>query len=120
MSATAGSRSLTASYVLGSKLEQFPTDLRGRGHLFGEATGRMFSGVITPFILEPYTGSATFFFGWIAVLVAIGACIPLAFGKETVGQLELVTEAMNRPLPNPRFSVRSLVCPGLSGRGWGA
>ncbi|HUB44020.1 MAG TPA: MFS transporter [Acetobacteraceae bacterium] len=72
--------------------EQFPTALRGRGHFFGEATGRIFSGVITPFVLEPHTGSAVFFFGWIAVVVAIGACIPLAFGKETVGQLELVTE----------------------------
>jgi MFS family permease len=73
--------------------EQFPTALRGRGHFFGEAAGRIFSGVITPFILEPHTGSAVFFFGWIAVVVAVGACIPLMFGKETVGQLELVTEA---------------------------
>ncbi len=73
--------------------EQFPTALRGRGHFFGEAAGRIFSGVITPFVLEPRTGSAVFFFGWIAVVVAIGACIPLVFGKETVGQLELVTES---------------------------
>ena len=73
--------------------EQFPTALRGRGHFFGEATGRIFSGVLTPFVLEPYTGSAIIFFGWIAVVVAVGACIPLAFGKETVGQLEVVTEA---------------------------
>jgi len=73
--------------------EQFPTALRGRGHFFGEAAGRIFSGVITPFILEPRTGSAVFFFGWIAVVVGIGACIPLLFGRETVGQLELVTEA---------------------------
>ncbi|HTW72078.1 MAG TPA: MFS transporter [Acetobacteraceae bacterium] len=73
--------------------EQFPTALRGRGHFFDEATGRIFSGVITPFVLEPHTGSPAFFFGWIAVVVAIGACIPLAFGKETVGQLELVTES---------------------------
>jgi len=73
--------------------EQFPTALRGRGHFFGEAAGRIFSGVITPFVLEPRTGSPIFFFGWIAVVVAIGACIPMLFGKETVGQLELVTEA---------------------------
>jgi MFS family permease len=73
--------------------EQFPTALRGRGHFFGEATGRIFSGVLTPFVLEPYTGSAIIFFGWIAVVMAVGACIPLAFGKETVGQLEVVTEA---------------------------
>ncbi|HEY3849060.1 MAG TPA: MFS transporter [Acetobacteraceae bacterium] len=72
--------------------EQFPTALRGRGHFFGEATGRVFSGVLTPFLLEPYTGSATVFFGTIVAVMAVGACIPLLFGKETVGQLELVTE----------------------------
>ncbi len=72
--------------------EQFPTALRGRGHFFGEATGRIFSGVLTPFLLEPYTGSATIFFGTIAAIAAVGACVPLAFGRETVGQLELVTE----------------------------
>lgn len=77
--------------------EQFPTALRGRGHFFGEATGRVFSGVLTPFFLEPYTGSATVFFGTIAVVVAVGACIPLLFGKETVGQLELVTETSAEP-----------------------
>ena len=77
--------------------EQFPTALRGRGHFFGEATGRIFSGVITPFVVEPHTGSPVFFFGWIAVVVAIGACIPLAFGKETVGQLEVVTERAGEP-----------------------
>jgi MFS family permease len=72
--------------------EQFPTALRGRGHLFGEATGRIFSGVLAPFFLEPHTGSPTIFFGTIAVVVAAGACMPLPFGNETVGQLELVTE----------------------------
>jgi MFS family permease len=72
--------------------EQFPTALRGRGHFFGEATGRIFSGVLTPFLLEPYTGSATIFFGTIVVVMVIGASIPLLFGRETVGQLELVTE----------------------------
>jgi MFS family permease len=81
--------------------EQFPTALRGRGHFFGEATGRIFSGVLTPFVLEPYTGSAIIFFGWIAVVVAIGACIPLAFGKETVGQLEVVTEAHREVAAEP-------------------
>ncbi|HET6236162.1 MAG TPA: MFS transporter [Acetobacteraceae bacterium] len=83
--------------------EQFPTALRGRGHFFGEATGRIFSGVLTPFFLEPYTGSATIFFGTIAVVVAAGACIPLAFGKETVGQLELVTETSKEPVAEPAF-----------------
>ena len=71
--------------------EQFPTALRGRGHFFSEATGRLFSGVLTPFLLEPHTGSPTIFFGTIMVVVAVGACVPLLVGKETVGQLELVT-----------------------------
>ena len=77
--------------------EQFPTALRGRGHFFGEATGRLFSGVLTPFLLEPHTGSPTIFFGTIMVVVAVGACVPLLVGKETVGQLELVTEASEEP-----------------------
>ena len=77
--------------------EQFPTTLRGRGQFFGEATARFFAGVVTPFLLEPYTGSATIFFGTIAVVVAIGACVPLLFGKETVGQLEMVTETVPEP-----------------------
>jgi hypothetical protein len=77
--------------------EQFPTALRGRGHFFGEAIARVFAGVLMPFLLEPYTGSATIFFGTIAVVVAIGACVPLLFGKETVGQLEMVTELVSEP-----------------------
>jgi MFS transporter, putative metabolite:H+ symporter len=72
--------------------EQFPTALRGRGHAFGESTGRIFSGVVAPFLMEPYTGSATIFFGTILVVVTVGAVIPLLFGRETVGQLETVTE----------------------------
>jgi len=72
--------------------EQFPTALRGRGHFFAEATARFFAGVLTPFLLEPHVGSATIFFGTITVVVAIGACVPLLFGKETVGQLEVITE----------------------------
>jgi MFS family permease len=71
--------------------EQFPTSLRGRGHIFGESFGRLFAGVLAPFLMEPYTGSATIFFGTIFVVVAIGAFIPRAFGRETVGQLETVT-----------------------------
>jgi hypothetical protein len=42
--------------------------------------------------MEPHTGSATIFFGAIFVVVAIGAFIPVMFGRETVGQLETVTE----------------------------
>jgi MFS family permease len=73
--------------------EQFPTPLRGRGHFFGEATARIFSGVLMPYLLEPYTGSPTIFFGTVAAVVTVGACVPLLFGKETVGQLEMVTAA---------------------------
>jgi putative MFS transporter len=72
--------------------EQFPTALRGRGHIFGESFGRLFAGVLAPFLMEPYTGSATIFFGTILVVVAVGAFIPRVFGRETVGQLETVTE----------------------------
>jgi putative MFS transporter len=72
--------------------EQFPTALRGRGHIFGESFGRLFAGGLAPFLIAPYTGSPTIFFGTILVVVAIGAFIPILFGKETVGQLETVTE----------------------------
>jgi MFS family permease len=77
--------------------EQFPTALRGRGHFFGEATARIFSGVLMPYLLEPYTGSPTIFFGTVAAVVTVGACVPLLFGKETVGQLEMVTAATPEP-----------------------
>lgn len=72
--------------------EQFPTALRGRGHIFGESFGRLFAGVLAPFLMEPHTGSATIYFGTILVVVAIGAFIPVVFGRETVGQLEVVSE----------------------------
>jgi MFS family permease len=71
--------------------EQFPTALRGRGHVFGESVGRIFSGVTAPFLMTPHTGSPAIFFGTILVMVTIGAFIPLLFGRETVGQLEAVT-----------------------------
>ena len=74
--------------------EQFPTALRGRGHIFGESFARLFAGGLAPLLMEPHTGSATIFFGTIFVVVAIGAFIPLAFGRETVGQLETVTEGV--------------------------
>jgi len=74
--------------------EQFPTALRGRGHIFGESFGRLFAGVLAPFLMEPHTGSAPIFFGTILVIVSIGAFIPLVFGKETIGQLEDFTEAV--------------------------
>jgi MFS transporter, putative metabolite:H+ symporter len=77
--------------------EQFPTALRGRGHAFGESVGRIFSGVLAPFLMAPLTGSATIFFGTILVVVTVGAFIPLLFGRETVGQLETVTEGAPAP-----------------------
>jgi MFS transporter, putative metabolite:H+ symporter len=72
--------------------EQFPTALRGRGHAFGESVGRIFSGVLAPFLMAPLTASPVIFFGTIFVVVAIGAVVPVLFGKETVGQLETVSE----------------------------
>jgi putative MFS transporter len=74
--------------------EQFPTALRGRGHIFGESFGRLFAGGLMPFLMAPHTGSATIFFGTILAVVAVGAFIPVLFGKETVGQLEAVTETV--------------------------
>jgi MFS family permease len=74
--------------------EQFPTALRGRGHIFGESFGRLFAGGLAPFLMAPHTGSATIFFGTILGVVATGALIPVLFGKETVGQLETVAETV--------------------------
>jgi hypothetical protein len=39
--------------------EQFPTALRGRGHIFGVSFGRLFAEGLAPFLMEPHTGSAT-------------------------------------------------------------
>jgi MFS family permease len=74
--------------------EQFPTALRGRGHIFGESFGRIFAGGLVPILVEPHTGSPVIFFGVILVVVAIGAFIPILFGRETVGQLEVITETV--------------------------
>ena len=71
--------------------EQFPTSLRGRGHFFGESCARLVSGVGFPLFLERYTGSAVVFFGTLLIVVMIGAFVPLLFGRETVGQLEIVS-----------------------------
>ncbi|MGH7031998.1 MAG: hypothetical protein ACREE9_08035 [Stellaceae bacterium] len=48
--------------------------------------------VVAPFLLEPYTGSPTIFFGTLAVVASISSLVPVLFGKETVGQLETVSE----------------------------
>jgi MFS family permease len=61
--------------------EQFPTALRGRGHLFGESCGRIFAGGLVPFFMAPHTGSPTIFFGTMLLFAAIGAAVPLLFGK---------------------------------------
>ena len=77
--------------------EQFPTALRGRGHFFGESSARIFSGVIAPFVMAAHTGSPSIFFGTMMAMVLIGACIPFALGRETVGNLETFTEALPQP-----------------------
>jgi MFS family permease len=74
--------------------EQFPTALRGRGHFFGESCSRMIAGVLFPLFLERYTASPLVFFGTLLAVVGIGAFVPLLLGRETVGQLETVTEAV--------------------------
>jgi MFS family permease len=77
--------------------EQFPTALRARGHIFGESFGRLFAAVLAPVLMVPHTGSPTIFFGTIFVVVTIGAFIPRIFGRETMGQLETVTEGVTAP-----------------------
>ncbi|MGB9649110.1 MAG: MFS transporter [Stellaceae bacterium] len=72
--------------------EQFPTALRGRGHIFGESCGKLFAGGLVPFFMAPHTGSPTIFFGTMLLFAAIGAFVPIVWGKETIGQLEAVAE----------------------------
>src|SRR5271156_1565157 len=60
--------------------EQFPTALRGRGHIFSESFSRLFAGVLVPFLMVPHTGSPIIFFGTIVIAASIGAFIPLIFG----------------------------------------
>jgi MFS family permease len=70
--------------------EQFPTALRGRGHIFGESCGRIFAGGLLPFLMAPHTGSPTIFFGTMLLFAAIGALVPIVWGKETTGQIEVI------------------------------
>ena len=70
--------------------EQFPTALRGRGHLFGELVSRIFAGGLVPFFMAPHTGSPTIFFGTMLIFAAIGAVVPIVWGKETIGQIEVI------------------------------
>jgi hypothetical protein len=50
------------------------------------------AGVLFPLFLERYTASPVVFFGTLLAIVGIGAFVPLLFGRETVGQLETVSE----------------------------
>ncbi|MBO0738338.1 MAG: MFS transporter [Alphaproteobacteria bacterium] len=86
----------TASRVYLS--EQFPTALRGRGHIFGESVGRIVGHGLVPFFIAPLTGSPMIFFGTIALFVAVGAFLPILFGKETIGQIEVIA-AEEVPVP---------------------
>jgi MFS family permease len=70
--------------------EQFPTALRGRGHLFGESCGKLFAGGLVPFFMAPHTGSPIIFFGTMLFFAAIGAVVPIIWGKETIGQIEMI------------------------------
>jgi MFS family permease len=72
--------------------EQFPTALRGRGHIFGESCGKIFAGGLIPFFMAPHTGSPAIFFGTMMLFAAIGAFVPIVWGKETIGQLEAVAQ----------------------------
>jgi hypothetical protein len=45
-------------------------------------------------MMVSHTASPTIFFGTMVVMVAIGACIPFALGRETVGNLETFTEVL--------------------------
>jgi hypothetical protein len=42
--------------------------------------------------MASHTGSPAIFFGTMVGVVAVGACIPLMFGRETLGNLEAFTE----------------------------
>ena len=70
--------------------EQFPTALRGRGHLFGESCGKLFAGGLVPFFMAPHTDSPIIFFGTMLFFAAIGAVVPIVWGKETIGQIEMI------------------------------
>ena len=73
--------------------EQFPTALRGRGNVFGEAFGRIFAGVLAPFLMEPHVGEPFTFFGTIVVVLLCGAFIPVLFRQgDGRPRLEAVTE----------------------------
>ena len=63
-----------------------------RRTLFIALASVIVAGVLAPFLMEPHVGEPFTFFGTIVIVVMCGAFIPVHFGKETVGQLEAVTE----------------------------
>jgi len=40
--------------------------------------------------MAPHTGSPTIFFGTMLLFAAIGALVPIVWGKETIGQIEVI------------------------------
>jgi low affinity Fe/Cu permease len=47
--------------------------------------------------MASHTGSPPIFFGAMVGVVVVGACIPLMFGRETLGNLESFTETAPEP-----------------------
>jgi hypothetical protein len=45
---------------------------------------------LVPFFMAPHTGSPTVFFGTMLLFAAIGAVVPIVWGKETIGQIEVI------------------------------
>lgn len=68
--------------------EQYPTNLRGTGNAFGEASGRFLGGVLAayyvPFILDIWGLEVVFWFT--AIIVVLLSAPMYIFGKETAGQ----------------------------------
>lgn len=81
--------------------EQFPTSIRGRGYFLSEMIGRFAAGIVIPYFVAGHTASPTIFFGTILVFTLLGAFVPVLLGRETVGQLELVTASAATPAPQP-------------------
>ena len=77
--------------------EQFPTNIRGRGYFLSEMLGRLVAGIAIPYFISGYTASPTIFFGTVLIFALLGAFVPLLLGRETVGQLELVTAQAAAP-----------------------
>ena len=42
------------------------------------------------FFMAPHTGSPTIYFGTMLLFAAIGALVPIVWGKETIGQIEVI------------------------------